>query len=233
MNNTTPILWMIAIIGIFALGLLGFQNRFTKEDVVTQNAYQETQTTSKTAEAQNPAQAPTPTPTPLSKPQNTMDPYTAYAKITTNKGTIVVGFYGKDAPNTVENFLTLTKKGFYNGLTFHRVISGFMIQGGDPSGNGTGGPGYKFADEINATSDLYARGYKRGVVAMANAGPNTNGSQFFIMHKDYPLPPNYTIFGNVISGLETVDAIAGVQTGPQDRPVEPVTMTKVDIIEKP
>jgi cyclophilin family peptidyl-prolyl cis-trans isomerase len=160
-------------------------------------------------------------------------PYTAYAKITTNKGAIVVGFYGKDAPKTVENFLTLTKKGFYNGLTFHRVISGFMIQGGDPSGNGTGGPGYKFADEINASSDLYARGYKRGVVAMANAGPNTNGSQFFIMHKDYPLPPNYTIFGNVISGLETVDAIAGVQTGPQDRPVEPVTMTKVDIIEKP
>ncbi len=147
----------------------------------------------------------------------------------TNYGEIVIETYDTDAPNTVKNFVTLAEKGFYNGLTFHRVIKGFMIQGGDPNGNGTGGPGYQFADELNPNTDSYKAGYKRGVVAMANAGPNTNGSQFFIMHQDYPLPNNYTIFGHVVSGQDVVDKIADVKTGANDKPVSPVTMNKVTI----
>ena len=142
----------------------------------------------------------------------------------TNYGKIVFETYTNDAPKTVENFVTLANKGFYDGLTFHRVIKGFMIQGGDPSGNGTGGPGYKFDDELNPATASYKAGYKKGVVAMANAGPNTNGSQFFIMTEDYPLPNSYTIFGKVVSGQEVVDKIANVQTGAGDRPVTPVVM---------
>ncbi len=152
--------------------------------------------------------------------------------IDTNKGKIVFETYDQDAPKTVENFITLANKGFYNGLIFHRVIKGFMIQGGDPTGTGRGGPGYTFADELNPSSQSYKNGYKRGVVAMANAGPNTNGSQFFIMHQDTPLPNNYTIFGNVISGIETVDAIANTKTGANDMPVEKMIMNKVTVEDK-
>jgi len=152
--------------------------------------------------------------------------------IETNKGKIVFETYDADAPNTVKNFLTLTDKGFYNGLIFHRVIKDFMIQGGDPAGNGTGGPGYKFADELNPATASYKAGYVRGVLAMANSGPNTNGSQFFIIHKDYPLPNNYTIFGKVISGMEVVDAIATTPVGSNDKPVTTVTMTKVTQVAK-
>jgi cyclophilin family peptidyl-prolyl cis-trans isomerase len=147
--------------------------------------------------------------------------------IETNYGKIVFETYNNDAPNTVNNFITLARNGFYDGLIFHRVINGFMIQGGDPNGNGSGGPGYQFPDELNPKTASYQAGYKRGVVAMANAGPNTNGSQFFIMHKDYPLPNNYTIFGKVVSGMEVVDKIASVQTGANDKPLTPVTMSKV------
>ncbi|MBY0376747.1 peptidylprolyl isomerase [Patescibacteria group bacterium] len=147
----------------------------------------------------------------------------------TNYGKIVFETYNEDAPNTVNNFVTLAKKGFYDGLTFHRVIKGFMIQGGDPSGNGTGGPGYKFNDELNPNTPSYKAGYKRGVVAMANAGPNTNGSQFFIMHADYPLPNAYTIFGKVVEGQDVVDKIANVQVGQNDMPVTPVVMNKVTV----
>jgi len=149
--------------------------------------------------------------------------------IETNYGTIVIETYNTDAPKTVENFVTLANKKFYDGLIFHRVIKGFMIQGGDPNGNGTGGPGYKFEDELNPNTASYKAGYKKGVVAMANAGPNTNGSQFFIMHADYPLPNNYTIFGKVISGQEVVDKIANVQVGLNDKPVSPVTMKTVTV----
>src|SRR6185436_614561 len=132
---------------------------------------------------------------------------------------------------SVANFLKLAKEGFYDGVKFHRVIKGFMIQGGDPlskddskiSSWGTCGPGYKFADEIDPKSDLYTTiGYKKGTVAMANSGPNTNGSQFFIMHEDYNLPPLYTIFGHVVAGQDVVDKIALVKTGANDRPVEAV-----------
>jgi cyclophilin family peptidyl-prolyl cis-trans isomerase len=152
--------------------------------------------------------------------------------IETSKGNIVIETYDADAPNTVKNFLSLIDKNFYNGLIFHRTIPGFMIQGGDPTGTGMGGPGYKFADELDPTTDSYKTGYVRGTVAMANSGPNTNGSQFFIMHKDYALPHLYTIFGKVVSGMDVVDAIATAQTGAQDRPVNPIAMTKVTEVAK-
>ncbi len=147
----------------------------------------------------------------------------------TNFGDIVFETYDSDAPKTVKNFITLAEKGFYNNVTFHRVIKDFMIQGGDPTGTGAGGPGYSFEDELNPEAESYKAGYKRGVVAMANAGPNTNGSQFFIMHKDYPLPNNYTIFGKVVSGQEVVDAIASVKTDSNDKPLEPVIISSVKV----
>ncbi|MCK9351396.1 MAG: peptidylprolyl isomerase [Candidatus Pacebacteria bacterium] len=149
--------------------------------------------------------------------------------IDTSMGKIVFETYNNDAPKTVENFITLANKGFYNGVIFHRVIDGFMIQGGDPTGTGSGGPGYQFADELNPNTASYKTGYKKGVVAMANAGPNTNGSQFFIMLEDYPLPNLYTIFGKVVSGQEVVDAIGKVKTGTNDKPLSPVTINKVTV----
>lgn len=152
--------------------------------------------------------------------------------IETNKGTIVFETYDLDAPKTSQNFVDLAKKGFYDGVIFHRVISGFMIQGGDPTGTGTGGPGYKFSDELNPATESYKRGYLRGTVAMANSGPNTNGSQFFIMHADYPLPNNYTIFGRVVSGMDVVDAIATTPRDGGDRPLEQVVMRKVTVQTK-
>jgi cyclophilin family peptidyl-prolyl cis-trans isomerase len=149
--------------------------------------------------------------------------------IETNKGKIVIETFASDAPKTVENFTTLAGKGYYDGVIFHRVIQGFMIQGGDPTGTGRGGPGYTFADELNPATESYKRGYVRGTVAMANAGKNTNGSQFFIMHADVPLPHDYTIFGRVIEGIEVVDAIANSQTDASDRPLEKIEMKKVTV----
>src|SRR5690242_227883 len=148
--------------------------------------------------------------------------------IDTDKGPIEIEFLPMDAPKAVENFRLLAEHGYYDGLTFHRIVKGFMIQGGDPAGDGTGGEsawGGFFADEIDPASRIYQDGYRRGIVAMANAGPNTNGSQFFIMHADYPLPPNYVIFARVTSGLEVVDALADLPTtaGPGGEPSQPVT----------
>jgi cyclophilin family peptidyl-prolyl cis-trans isomerase len=154
------------------------------------------------------------------------------AVIQTNKGTIRFELLEEDAPKTTENFRLLAEKGYYDGVIFHRVIKGFMIQGGDPTGTGRGGQsawGGRFADEINSTSETYRRGYKAGTVAMANAGPNTNGSQFFIMHADYPLPPNYTIFGSVTEGQDVVNAIATSATDGNDRPQSEVKMEKVTV----
>ena len=154
------------------------------------------------------------------------------AVIDTNKGIIRIELLEEDAPRTTENFRLLAERGYYDGVIFHRVIKNFMVQGGDPLGMGYGGEsawGGKFEDEINRTSQLYAGGYEKGTVAMANAGPNTNGSQFFIMHVDYPLPPSYTKFGRVIEGQEVVDAIAEVATNQNDKPLEPVVMNKVSI----
>lgn len=157
----------------------------------------------------------------------------------TSMGNITLKFYKEDAPKTVENFLKLVQSGFYDGVRFHRVIKGFMIQGGDPLSKddalagrwGSGGPGYAFADEIAPNSALYQTGYKRGVLAMANSGPDTNGSQFFIMHQDYPLPPSYTIFGEVVSGMDVVDKIASTPTSgnPNNRPLSPVTITGMEL----
>jgi cyclophilin family peptidyl-prolyl cis-trans isomerase len=147
------------------------------------------------------------------------------ASIATSAGTMTAELFADEAPNTVNNFVFLAREGFYNGVIFHRVIRGFMIQGGDPTGTGTGGPGYRFADE------KVSRPYKRGTLAMANAGPNTNGSQFFVMHADYGLPPNYTIFGKLTGGEDVLDRIASAQTGAQDRPTQPVTIHGVTISE--
>ncbi|MCY4391056.1 MAG: peptidylprolyl isomerase [Chloroflexi bacterium] len=147
------------------------------------------------------------------------------ATIETSAGSMVAELFPGDAPNTVNNFVFLANDGFYDEVIFHRVISGFMIQGGDPTGTGRGGPGYRFDDEP------VTRSYDRGTLAMANAGPNTNGSQFFIMHADYPLPPNYTIFGKLTAGEDVVDAIAGAQTGANDRPAEPVAISGITIAE--
>ena len=154
------------------------------------------------------------------------------AVIETNKGNIKLELLEEDAPKTTENFRLLAEKNYYDGVIFHRVIKNFMIQGGDPLGEGFGGEsawGGRFDDEIDRSSPLYSGVYEKGTVAMANAGPNTNGSQFFIMHIDYPLPPSYTKFGRVIEGQGVVDDIANVTTGQGDKPVEPVVMNRVYI----
>lgn len=156
------------------------------------------------------------------------------AVIETTKGTIKFELLESDAPKTTENFRLLAERNYYNGVIFHRVIRNFMIQGGDPLGEGYGGEsawGGRFEDEIDRTSPLYAGVYEKGTVAMANAGPNTNGSQFFIMHVDYPLPPNYTKFGRLIEGQDVVDAIANVPTNANDKPLEPVVMNRVYVEE--
>ena len=159
-------------------------------------------------------------------PPMSVDPAHTYsATIDTSAGTMTAELFASEAPKTVNNFVFLARDGFYNGVIFHRIIRGFMIQGGDPTGTGRGGPGYKFNDEP------VTRSYNRGILAMANAGPNTNGSQFFVMHADYGLPPNYTIFGKLTSGEDVLDKIATAQTGAQDRPTEPVKINSVTITE--
>ena len=155
--------------------------------------------------------------------------------IETNKGTIRFELLEQDAPKTTENFRILAAKNYYDGVIFHRVIPNFMIQGGDPLGEGYGGEsawGGRFDDEINRDSDLYSGVYEKGTVAMANSGPNTNGSQFFIMHIDYPLPPSYSKFGRLLEGHDVVDAIASVDRNSNDKPLEPVVMERV-FIEEP
>ena len=153
------------------------------------------------------------------------------ATIHTNKGAIVVELLAKEAPKTVNNFVFLAKDGYYEGVKFHRVIKGFMIQGGDPTGTGAGGPGYRFEDEP------VSRNYEPGIMAMANSGPNSNGSQFFIMDGTAPLPKNYTIFGMVTQGLDVVNAIASTPVvvgsgGERSRPTEDLVIEKVAIAEK-
>jgi cyclophilin family peptidyl-prolyl cis-trans isomerase len=162
-----------------------------------------------------------------SAPEFTIDPSKSYrATLDTNHGEIVIDSDAERSPLTVNNFVFLANDGFYDGVTFHRVIENFMIQGGDPTGTGRGGPGYRFRDEIEG-----AGSYPRGTVAMANAGPNTNGSQFFIMHQETGLPHSYTIFGRVTSGMETVDSIATSETDSQDRPRQDAVINKVTITE--
>ena len=154
--------------------------------------------------------------------------YTAVIK--TSMGDMSIEFFTEDAPLTVNNFVNLSLDGYYDNVIFHRVISGFMIQGGDPSGTGHGEmgkfPGYKFEDELNNQ-----RSYDKGILAMANAGPDTNGSQFFIMHVDYPLPYQYTIFGFVTEGLDVIDKIASVETGDGDKPINDVVIETIEVKE--
>jgi cyclophilin family peptidyl-prolyl cis-trans isomerase len=166
-------------------------------------------------------------------PMNTTTPLEQkiyIATLHTSEGDIEITLNSDETPNTVNNFVELSNKNFYDNTIFHRVIKGFMIQGGDPDGDGTGGPGYTFDDEP------FTAKYVRGAVAMANRGPNTNGSQFFILHADYPLPPNYTIFGKVTKGMEVVDKIATSAVKSNGRetsvPVNPVKVKTIDIIEK-
>lgn len=166
----------------------------------------------------------------MNKPEMQIDVNKSYsALLQTSVGDIEIALNAKETPVTVNNFVFLSRSGFYDDTIFHRVIRGFMIQGGDPEGTGRGGPGYRFDDE------LFSGDYTRGTVAMANAGPDTNGSQFFIMHADYGLPKDYVIFGNVTRGLDVVDKIATAETedgGEGSTPTKPVTVESVTITEK-
>lgn len=166
------------------------------------------------------------------KPEMSIDSSKSYtAVLSTDKGDITVSLNAKEVPITVNNFVYLARQKFYNNTVFHRVIKGFMIQGGDPTGTGAGSPGYRFDDEP------FSGEYDRGVIAMANAGPNTNGSQFFIMHAKLDLPPNYVIFGKVTEGLDVVDKIATQQvvrsdSGESSKPVTPAILKSIEIIEQ-
>ena len=165
------------------------------------------------------------------QPKMQIDKNKKYAAVLkTTAGDIKIELNADKTPITVNNFVSLAKKDFYNNTIFHRVIKGFMIQGGDPNGDGTGSPGYRFDDE------KFEGEYTRGTIAMANAGPNTNGSQFFIMHKDQPLPKSYVIFGKVTEGLDVVDKIATAETtissnGEKSTPVNPVKILTANIFE--
>jgi peptidyl-prolyl cis-trans isomerase B (cyclophilin B) len=147
------------------------------------------------------------------------------ANMNTSQGTIALELFDEDAPQTVANFRKLADDGFYDGITFHRVIPDFMIQGGCPQGTGTGGPGYTFEDEINDHKVV------RGAIAMANAGPNTNGSQFFIVTTDSApwLDGKHTVFGRVTGGMDAVDAIEGLPTGDMDKPVDPPVIESIEL----
>ena len=160
------------------------------------------------------------------QPELSIDLSKSYtAVLDTNHGPITIALNPDRAPQTVNNFVFLANEGFYDGVIFHRVIPGFVIQGGDPTGTGTGGPGYKFRDELDKPGT-----YSRGTVAMANAGPNTNGCQFFIVLDSPGLPHAYTIFGEVTEGMDAVDAIAGLKTR-SDRPVDDAIIRSVKITE--
>jgi cyclophilin family peptidyl-prolyl cis-trans isomerase len=231
---STTAKWITGIAAIIVIAVLWFFLDHRNEQLVPTGAEIQTESPATTtpaapAPASSASQAPA---TPSANQTTPMKNFSHQITIVTSKGTIVFETYDADAPNTVKNFLTLTDKGFYNGTIFHRVIEGFMIQGGDPTGTGRGGPGYQFADELNSSTPSYKAGYVRGTVAMANAGPDTNGSQFFIMQADQALPHNYTIFGKVVSGMDVVDAIAKTPRDASDKPLTPVTMTKVTEVAK-
>ena len=159
-----------------------------------------------------------------------IDPAKRYvAEMETSMGSMTIELDPVAAPKTVNNFVFLARQGFYDGVIFHRVIQGFVLQGGDPEGTGRGGPGYRFEDELPKPGR-----YEVGSLAMANAGPDTNGSQFFVISgpSGVRLPPQYSLFGKVVKGLDVVDAIEKVPTGPGDRPKEDVVITSVTITEK-
>ena len=199
---------------IFSMLLLSFCGEEAVEDEIVQTTEVTEMTYDKTY---------------TSTPAMSIDVNSKYsAELETSLGNIVIELFTETSPITVNNFVNLSNDGYYNDVIFHRVIKGFMIQGGDPSGTGHGDmgkyPGYDFEDELDNPMN-----YEKGIVAMANRGPNTNGSQFFIMHEDYPLPYQYTIFGKVLIGLDVVDAIGNVQTGENDKPNEDVVILNIKI----
>lgn len=215
MNNKS----VLIIFGVVLLIIIGAYLAFAGA-----NTPQESQALTPTAMPKNQAD---------STPAMQIDKNKSYsAVIKTTVGDITLSLNANETPITVNNFVYLSRKGFYNNTIFHRIIKGFMIQGGDPTGTGAGGPGYRFADEP------FAGDYNRGVIAMANAGPNTNGSQFFIMQEDdSKLPKNYVIFGQVTAGIEVVDLIANAPVvansmGEPSKPVSPVRITSVKIQEQ-
>jgi len=226
MDNKLSLVIVLAIV-LFGFGAIVFFNKPKQEKPIVEK-------TSK--EVRNSPTQPTGEISPVVKkglPAMQINKTKKYqAVLKTSVGDITISLNAGQTPITVNNFVVLAKRGFYNKTIFHRVINGFMIQGGDPKGDGTGGPGYKFADEP------FTGDYTRGTVAMANAGPNTNGSQFFIMQRTNPLPKKYVIFGKVIKGMDVVDRIAEapVKINPasdeQSTPVNPVVVRSVEIIEK-
>lgn len=227
MKNFSIILAFLVI-----LGTIGFFAFRPSRGLLSLPASESSQTSSSQTSTKGNSPMATPVAAKLTKPSLTIDAKKAYtAVLHTSKGDITIALDAAATPQTVNNFVYLSRQNFYNGSPFHRVISGFMIQGGDPTGTGTGGPGYRFDDEP------FEGEYTRGTVAMANAGPNTNGSQFFIMHADYALPKNYVIFGHVTAGMDVVDAIATAPVGPSQSgemsaPKEPVIITGVDVTEQ-
>ncbi len=212
---------------ILLISLVAVPLYFFSKDKSTKNLSYNTESTVKPMDQSNQSIKSWP-----AAPAMEIDPKKNYqAVLKTSLGDITLTFDTKNSPITSNNFIFLAKNNFYNNTIFHRVISGFMIQGGDPQGTGMGGPGYKFADE-------YLQGeYTSGAVAMANSGPNTNGSQFFIMHKDYSLDKNYVVFAHVTAGLDIVDKIATAPvtqsaSGESSKPVTPIIIKEVQIIEK-
>ena len=232
------IIIVLAILAVLVLTACnGEEETTSSSNVVTTT----TTTTTTTSNEPEPTAAPEPTAQPDSMGENMSMQYdsppatvideakTYKAVITTTLGAINVDLFTTEVPNTVNNFVFLAREGFYDNVIFHRVIPGFMIQGGDPTGTGMGGPGYRFNDEP------VRRQYDPGILAMANSGPNTNGSQFFIMHGAVALPPNYTIFGFATAGLNVVHAIASSPTAPGgegSRPIEPPLILSIEIIEE-
>lgn len=209
--------WYLLAVVVIMLGVLIYRSRPQTQSVIQENPTMSAPTTTSRKQTGTPAMK--------------IDQNKQYQAILhTDKGDITIELNASQTPVTVNNFVTLARNNFYNGTIFHRAIKGFMIQGGDPDGDGTGGPGYKFDDEP------FKGEYTRGTVAMANAGPNTNGSQFFIMHADYALPKNYVIFGKVTKGLDIVDAIATSPvkasfSGEMSTPVKPTVVKSVGILE--
>ncbi len=240
MTNRNLVIVTVAILA--AISIIAFAVRSSKQNKETDSSEPKSELTVPYGSGDNSQQKKSPPPREvergtalnptmpkLTKPEMMIDTNKNYkAIVVTSKGTIKIDLLEKTSPNAVNNFVYLANNQFYNNVIFHRVIKGFMIQGGDPTGTGSGGPGYTFDDEP------FEGEYVRGAVAMANAGPNTNGSQFFVMHADTPLPKNYVIFGQVEEGMETVDAIATseVQTsvmGEMSDPIEPVKIESVEI----
>lgn len=238
--NSKIIYAIAAVILLVAIGVVGYKWRKPTTEPASQNITQNNSQDNQQPEQQQPKTAD------VCSGASTKQPFTPVidiknktAVLDTSMGTIEAQLYDKDAPMTVQNFVCLIQKGYYDGITFHRVAHNFVVQAGDPTGTGSGGDsiyGGPFADELNPNAPSYKAGYVKGVLAMANAGPNTNTSQFFILTADHPeLPHNYTIFGKVTVGMDVVDKIGSVPVkpgvfGPDDgAPLTPITINRASI----